>query len=467
MSIKEDLRSPLQPPTYGNLITILSIDGGGVRGIIPGVILEFLEAELQELDGKDARLADYFDVIAGTSTGGIVTAMLTTPNEEGRPVFAAKNVKDFYRQHCPKIFSHDSSSNVHKEEHHRRHYHHRLIEKVVTPAVTAVTVTKNAINYIAGPKHTGKHLHRIIKDKVKERRLHEALTNVVITAFDVKSMQPVIFSSYEVKKNPDLDAKVSDICIGTSAAPVYLPAHKFQTKDSEGNLLREFNLIDGGVIANNPVLVAISEVTKEITSGSTDFFPIKPMEYGRLLVLSLGTGTSKCQEHDATVCSQWGVIQWLTAGGSHPLLDIFTQASGDIVDYHLSTVFQALHSEENYLRIQDDTLRGKLATLDCATEDNLENLEKVGRKLLKKQVSRVNLSTGIYEPYHHTTNEKALKKFAAILHEEKNVRNLRSPHTNKGGDNQVVSMEDETARLRRMSILSHHTLPNLHNLNTN
>ncbi|KAJ0604151.1 putative patatin-like phospholipase domain, Acyl transferase/acyl hydrolase/lysophospholipase [Helianthus annuus] len=112
MSVKEDLRSPLQPPTYGNLITILSIDGGGVRGIIPGVIIEFLETELQKLDGKDARLADYFDVIAGTSTGGIMTAMLTTPNEEGRPVFAAKDVKDFYRQHCPKIFSHDRYSSL-------------------------------------------------------------------------------------------------------------------------------------------------------------------------------------------------------------------------------------------------------------------------------------------------------------------------------------------------------------------
>ncbi|KAJ0804830.1 putative Acyl transferase/acyl hydrolase/lysophospholipase [Helianthus annuus] len=237
-----------------------------------------------------------------------------------------------------------------------------------------------------------------------------------------------------VKKNPDLDAMFSDICIGTSAAPVYLPAHKFQTKDSEGNILREFNLIDGAVIANNSVLVEISEVTKEIMSGSPDLFPIKPIEYGRFLVLSLGTGTSKSQEHDATECSKWGVLGWLIAGGSHPLIDIFTQASGHI----------------------DDTLRG-----------DLQNLVKVGEKLLKKQVSRVNLGTCIYEPYHHTTNEMALNKFAAILHEEKNVPKMRSPHTNKGGDNQAVSMENQTARLPRMSILSHHALPNLQSLNTN
>ena len=93
------------PPAYGSIVTVLSIDGGGVRGIIPGTILAFLEEKLQEFDGRqDARLADYFDVIAGTSTGGLVTAMLTAPNKEGRPLFAAKDINDFYLEHCPKIF---------------------------------------------------------------------------------------------------------------------------------------------------------------------------------------------------------------------------------------------------------------------------------------------------------------------------------------------------------------------------
>jgi len=94
----------IQPPTYGNLVTILSIDGGGIRGIIPATILEFLESQLQELDGKSARLADYFDVITGTSTGGLVTAMLSAPNEQKRPLFAAKDIKPFYLEHSPKIF---------------------------------------------------------------------------------------------------------------------------------------------------------------------------------------------------------------------------------------------------------------------------------------------------------------------------------------------------------------------------
>ena len=99
-------------------------------------------------------------------------------------------------------------------------------------------------------------------------------------------------------------------------------------------------------------MVAISEVTKEVIRGSSHFFPVEKMDYARFLVISIGTGTSKDDEkYNAHESAKWGVLSWLTSNGSTPIVDVFSQSSVDIVDLHLSVVFQALHFEKNYLRV--------------------------------------------------------------------------------------------------------------------
>ena len=382
----------------GKKITILSIDGGGIRGIIPGTILAFLESKLQELDGPDARVADYFDVIAGTSTGGLVTSMLTAPNENNRPLYAAKDLTRFYIEHGPKIFPQ------------RNHF--------LSSAV-------NMFGKVMGPKYDGKYLRSLINRLLGDITLKETLTQVIIPAFDIKLLQPVIFSTLDAKWDALKNPKLADVCISTSAAPTFLPGHEFQTKDSKGNT-RNFDMVDGGVAANNPTLAALTHVTKEmsILRKRSELLKIKPMEAKRMLILSLGTGVAKNDEkYSAAMSSKWGMIGWIYHRGATPIVDIFSDASADMVDYHISSIFQSEHNDRNYLRIQDDTLSGDVSSVDIATQQNLLKLIEVGESLLKKPLSRVNLESGKFEALDgEGTNEKALAEFAQMLSDERKLR---------------------------------------------
>ncbi|CAN1814651.1 Patatin-like protein 1 [Linum perenne] len=383
----EEGRTSSSKHKFGKLVTVLSIDGGGVRGIIPGVVLAYLESKLQELDGEEVRIADYFDVMSGTSTGGLIATMLAAPNENKRPLFAAKELVPFYIKHSPKIFP-----------------------------------QMNLWKALTGPRYDGKYLRKLIRTTLGDSKLHQAVTNMAIPTFDIKKLQPVIFSSYQVEKQPTLDAQLADICISTSAPPTFFPPHYFKNQDSQGNT-REFNLIDGAIAANNPTLVAIREVTKEIMKNPGGF-SIKPVEYGKFLVVSLGTGSNKTEEkYNAQIASKWGVISWLYYKGSSPLLSCYSDAGSDMVDYHNCVVFKALGSEDNYLRIDDDKLQGDVVSSDLATEENMQNLVRVGEKLLKSPVTRQNLDTGRYEPVENGgTNEEALKRIAKLLSEERKYR---------------------------------------------
>ncbi|KAG7544772.1 Patatin-like phospholipase domain [Arabidopsis suecica] len=398
-----------KPPSCGSLVTILSIDGGGVRGIIAGVILAYLEKQLQELDGEDVRLADYFDVIAGTSTGGLVTAMLAVPDGTGRPHFAAKDIVPFYLEHCPKIF----------------------------PQPTGVLALLPKLpKLLSGPKYSGKYLRTLLSKLLGETRLHQTLTNIVIPTFDIKKLQPTIFSSYQLLADPGLDVKLSDICLGTSAAPTFFPPHYFSNEDSQGKKT-EFNLVDGAVTANNPTLVAMTAVSKQILKHNPDMGKLKPLGFDQFLVISIGTGSTKKEEkYSAKKAAKWGILSWLYDDGSTPILDITMESSRDMIHYHSSVVFKALQSEDKYLRIDDDTLEGDVSNMDLATKSNLENLKRIGEKILTNRVMQMNIDTGAYEPVaENITNDEQLKRYAKILSDERKLRRLRSDTMIKDSSN--------------------------------
>ncbi|XP_054791681.1 patatin-like protein 1 [Prosopis cineraria] len=371
----------LPPSAYGKVVTILSIDGGGVRGIIPAIILRYLEEQLQIYD-ENARIADYFDVIAGTSTGGLVTSLLTIPDKSQRPKYTAQDIVDLYKNEAKRIFPEPS-----------------LIRKIEV--------------FLNKPKYDGKYLHGTIENKLKDTKLHETVTNVVIPTFDMKQVRPVIFSSFELETIPYIDAKLSDICIGTSAAPTYLPPYYFS---NDG---KEFNLIDGGVIANNPALVAISEIIEQKKKGNTECLQVDPNDYSKIYLVSLGTGIQKPNtDYDARAASNWGMLAW----ASGPLTELTLDGSQDMVDYHLASVFQALGSN-NYLRIQTDQLSGDMARMDNSTDKNMKDLEKLANQILEQRVTRLDLPTFEFKEVPDApTNKQALQQVAEFLHKEKQER---------------------------------------------
>ncbi|CAL4979659.1 unnamed protein product [Urochloa decumbens] len=271
-----------------------------------------------------------------------------------------------------------------------------------------------------GPKYDGAFLHDKIKSLTHDVRIADTVTNVVMPAFDVKCLQPVIFSTYEAQHEPLKNAHLSDICISTAAAPTYFPAHYFRMEGPDGKS-REFHLVDGGVAANNPTMVAMSMLTKEVLRHNPDF---RPMEYGNFLIISVGTGSPKQAEmYTAPKCAKWRLLRWLYDGGFTPLIDIFSHASADVVDIHAQVLLEALRCEKDYLRIQDDSLVGPTSPVDIATKENMEALIGIGTELLKKPVARVNIDTGIYETVPGMgTNKQALERFARKLSDELKLR---------------------------------------------
>ncbi|KAF3623922.1 putative isoflavone reductase-like protein-like [Capsicum annuum] len=146
----------------------------------------------------------------------------------------------------------------------------------------------------------------------------------------------------QARANVAKDALLSDICLGTSVVPTYFPAHFFEIKDTRGKI-SAFDLVDGGVATNNPTLMAMTYDSKEIMMEKIHYKGMnKSMDYKKMLVLSLGTGIGKKEEkYNAALASRWGLLGWMYNNGATPLIDVYADASVDIVDIHLSTIFKS------------------------------------------------------------------------------------------------------------------------------
>ncbi|WP_264338152.1 patatin-like phospholipase family protein [Wolbachia endosymbiont (group A) of Cheilosia soror] len=250
---------------------ILSVDGGGIRGIIPAIIL----AEIEKRTRK--RVAEIFDLIAGTSTGGIVVAGLCKKDERGNPQYSANDLVEFYQEYGSYIF---------KSSFFRR----------------------SILSWFNCAQYPHKNIESILEKYFGDDTLQNTLNNVLLTSYDIQNNCPFFFKSWK-----EGNIKLKDALRAATAAPTYFAPKYLKINQ------KEMVLVDGGVFANNPAACAYASGKK--------LFPNDD-----ILLLSIGTGrTDRSIRYSNS--RRFGKIGWIK-----PLLNVMFASSLDAVNYQLDQV---------------------------------------------------------------------------------------------------------------------------------
>lgn len=324
--------------TYNKKIRILSLDGGGIRGIITCIILRYIEEQLQKLDDPSAKLGDYFDLIAGSSTGGLIASILLVPNSQKKAKYSIEKALELYAEKGEGIFN--------------------------------VSLWQNILNPfgVFDEKISEKELEKQLNEFFENLKLNEFIKPCLITSYDTENRKAKLFNTLDGEDVVD-NFYVKDICRATSAAPTYFePA---QIKSLYG---QNYTLIDGGVYANNPTLCAYAEARK-IAFSKVLKDELKP-DYptvNDLVIVSIGTGTI-LKPYTHNDLKNAGKIKWI-----QPLVDILLSANAETVDYQIQQMYQTLgvRNQLNYHRI-NPSLRNASSDMDKATKKNIEALIQAG-----------------------------------------------------------------------------------------
>jgi len=323
---------------------VLSIDGGGIRGIIPAQVGVSLEAKLQQKSGNpNARIADYFDLIAGTSAGGILTCIYLYPDPENpsRPRWTAQDAVNF---------SIKSGRDVFKSS---------LWQKL------------KSIDGLIDEKYPSDALEKFFLEHFKDCQLSQLLKPCLITSYDIERRKANFFNQIDAKKYPEADYFIRDITRATSAAPSYFEAPKIYSLTNES-----YALIDGGVFANNPALCAYAEVRNKLKFP--DERPDRSPTAKDMVILSLGTGQAQ-KKFPYEEVKNWGQVEWV-----EPLINIMMTGVAETVNYQMLQIYDAVERPNQYLRISPDLSHEQPLPIDDASEKKISELVRIGKEQAEK-----------------------------------------------------------------------------------
>lgn len=270
------------------MFQILSLDGGGIRGIFSAAVLAAIEEDLK------IKVIDHFDMIAGTSTGGIIAVALglgLTP----------KQIVDFYLQEGKSIFANPFGV--------------------------------NSVRRLFTSKFDNRPLIAALKRHFGDRKFGESTKRLVIPAYNLGEDDVYIFrTAHHERLRRDYKVEAWKVAQATSAAPTYFPASRN---------VDQLRLIDGGVWANNPTMVAYIEAVGTLGVANDD-----------IRILNLGT----CDSIEARSSSldAGGLFQWRASA-----LEVVLRGQSAAVAKHV----RFLVGDDDLLRIDPPVTAGFL-TLD-------------------------------------------------------------------------------------------------------
>ena len=310
---------------------VLCVDGGGIRGLIPARVLE----EIERRTGR--RIADMVDLVAGTSTGGLLACGVTRAGPGGRPLHTAGELAEVYVTDGPKIFSRS------------------LIRRVTS------------VGGLADERYDDDELNATLERNLGDDRLSDALRDVLITAYDIERRNAFFFRSARARTDPTYDFTMVDACRATCAAPSYFePA---RVTDAAG--ASTYALVDGGVFAVNPSLCAYADLATAGVTGELE------------LMLSLGTGsqTEPIPYEDAR---SWGQLGW-----ARPILDVVFDGVADTTEFEAAMIMG-----DRFIRLQTE-LRDASGDLDDASAENIAALEREAARLIAAETDAIDRACAI------------------------------------------------------------------------
>lgn len=322
------------------LVRVLAIDGGGVRGLLPARVL----MELEAISGRP--LHSLFDVIAGTSVGGILALGYIAPGRTGNGVSAA-TVFDDLRQWLPDIFpplqsvaSLDGLRDVQE-----RHALSQLVGAALLP------------HHFGNARYSAVALEEHVTGAFGDARLSEALADVVIPAYDMHRGEPVVFRSRDARAHATVrgNPRLTEVARATSAAPTYLPPLRLLDEPDEAVL------IDGGVVANNPAAIAYLDAVDSARSDAG----AEP----DVVLLSVGTGRPSAAEPSY---QEIFTRNWASLGVG--LLGVVLSGVGEMAHQLVDRMVSGKPTPSQYLRVQPTLPPNVSVHIDDATHANLDAL---------------------------------------------------------------------------------------------